>query len=75
MNVDTTTKIITKGTIITGHTRIDILMNIDTTGDITGVAGIIVTEITEARIIIVTGDLIVPAAITDGIDITTDHDW
>lgn len=69
----TTTTIITNGIIITGHTRIDIPMNIGTTGDITGAMGGIVTGITEGRILIVTGDLIVPVAIIGGIDTITDN--
>jgi hypothetical protein len=74
MNMDMTTATITEGIIITGHTRIDIPMNTDTTGDITGVAGIIVIEITGALIIIVTGDHIDTATIIDGIDTITDND-
>lgn len=75
MNVDTITIIITKGIIITGHTRIDIPMNTDTTGDITGVAGIIVIGTTGALIITVTEDHTDTAAIIDGIDTTIDNDW
>ena len=74
MNVDTITITITKGIIITGHTRIDIPMNTDMTGDITGGAGIIVIGITGGPIIIATGDHIDTAAIIADIDTITDND-